>query len=125
MGRKALAAALSDLAAMGAEPGEAYVALGVPESVGEDQLRELADGLAEVAERDGVSVVGGDVTRAPALSLAVTCVGYEPVGGRLVTRAGARPGDLVSVTGRARWGRGRAAGAGGRRTGAGRGRGRR
>ena len=99
VGRKALAAALSDLAAMGAEPGEAYVALGVPETVDDDQLRELADGLAEVAERDGVSVVGGDVTRAPALSLAVTCVGYEPVGGRLVTRAGARPGDVVVVTG--------------------------
>ena len=50
---------------MGAEPGEAYVALGVPEGVSDEQLRELADGLAEVAEREGVSVVGGDVTRAP------------------------------------------------------------
>ncbi len=99
VGRKALAAALSDLAAMGAEPGEAYVALGVPEAVSDEQLRELADGLAEVAKREGVSVVGGDVTRAPALSLAVTCVGYEPLGRRLVTRSGARAGDAVAVTG--------------------------
>jgi thiamine-monophosphate kinase len=99
VGRKALAASLSDLAAMGAEPGEAYVALGVPDGTGDDVLMGLADGLAEVAGREGVSVVGGDVTRAPALSLAVTCVGYEPDGGRLVTRGGARPGDVVAITG--------------------------
>jgi thiamine-monophosphate kinase len=99
VGRKALAASLSDLAAMGAEPGEAYVALGVPEEMGSDDLLELADGLADVAEREGAWVVGGDVTRAPALSLAVTCVGHEPAGGRLVTRSGARPGDALVVTG--------------------------
>ena len=84
---------------MGAEPGEAYVALGVPEGTGDHLLLSVADGLADVAKREGVSVVGGDVTRAPALSLAVTCVGYEPDGGRLVTRGGARPGDVVAITG--------------------------
>lgn len=99
VGRKALAASLSDLAAMGAEPGEAYVALGVPDGLGHTDLIELADGLAEVAEREGVSVVGGDVTRAPALSLAVTCIGHEPAGAGFVTRSGARPGDVVAVTG--------------------------
>jgi len=99
VGRKALASALSDLAAMGAEPGEAYVALGVPEGLGDEALVELADGLAEVAEREGVSVAGGDVTRAPALSLAVTCVGHEPVGSAFVTRSGASPGDVLAVTG--------------------------
>ena len=99
VGRKGLAAALSDLAAMGAEPGEAYIALGVPEHVSEDGLLELADGLAEVAGRDRVAVVGGDVTRSPALSLAVTCVGREPALGRLIRRDGACPGDFLAVTG--------------------------
>jgi thiamine-monophosphate kinase len=99
VGRKALAASLSDLAAMGALPGEAYVALGVPEGMGTNELVELADGLAEVAERERVAVVGGDVTRAPALSLAVTCVGREPDGSSVVTRSGAREGDAIVVTG--------------------------
>src|SRR5262249_51183544 len=84
VGRKALAAALSDLAAMGADAIEAYVVLGIPEGEGEDELLAVADGLAEVAVREGVSVIGGDVTRAPALLLSVTAVGGEPGGGRLV-----------------------------------------
>lgn len=99
VGRKALAAALSDLAAMGAEPGEAYVALGVPAEARDEDLLELADGLAEVAVREGVAVVGGDVVRAPALTLAVTCVGAEPEPGAFVTRSGARPGDVLVATG--------------------------
>jgi thiamine-monophosphate kinase len=99
VGRKALAGALSDLAAMGAEPGEAYIALGVPKGFGEPELIELADGLAEVALREHVAVVGGDLVSAPVLTLAVTCVGYERPGTRLLTRSGAEPGDVVAVTG--------------------------
>lgn len=99
VGRKALAAALSDLAAMGAEPGEAYVALGVPAELSEEFLLAVGDGLAEAARREGISVAGGDLTAAPVLSLAVCCVGYEPAGGRLVTRSGAEPGDVLAVTG--------------------------
>jgi thiamine-monophosphate kinase len=99
VGRKALAAALSDLAAMGSEPREAYVVLGIPEGEPGDGLLELADGLAEVARREGVAVVGGDVTRAPALLLSVTAVGAEPAASPLVARGGARPGDRVVVTG--------------------------
>jgi thiamine-monophosphate kinase len=99
VGRKALAAALSDLAAMGAEPGEAYVFLGATGELGEDELVELADGLAEVAERERVAIAGGDLTRAPALTLCVACVGYERPGLELVPRSGADPGDAVAVTG--------------------------
>jgi thiamine-monophosphate kinase len=100
VGRKALAAALSDLAAMGAEPREAYVNLGLPETLADDEVLELGEGLAETARREGVAVLGGDLTRAPALFLALSCVGAEPEGGRLISRAGARPGDAVAVTGK-------------------------
>jgi thiamine-monophosphate kinase len=99
IGRKALATALSDLAAMGAEPGEAYVVLGAPAGEDTEALLGVADGLAEVALRDGVSVAGGDFVRAPQLLLSVTCIGYEQPGVPLVSRSGARPGDVVAVTG--------------------------
>jgi thiamine-monophosphate kinase len=99
IGRKALATALSDLAAMGAEPGEAYVVLGVPADLDEDGCLELLGGLAAVARETGTALAGGDVTRAPALSLAVTVVGHAPSPERLVTRAGARPGDVLVLTG--------------------------
>jgi thiamine-monophosphate kinase len=99
VGRKALAAGLSDLAAMGALPGEAYVVVAAPEEVEDKQLLGIADGLAEVAAREGVSVAGGDLVGSPVLILSVTSIGYEPEGGRLVTRTGARPGDVLAVTG--------------------------
>jgi thiamine-monophosphate kinase len=99
IGRKALATALSDLAAMGAEPGEAYVAVGVPTDLDEDDCLELLDGIADLAAETGTALAGGDITRGPVLTLAVTVVGHAATPEQLVTRGGAEAGDALVVTG--------------------------
>jgi thiamine-monophosphate kinase len=99
LGAKALSVALSDLAAMGAEPGEAYVQLGVPESVDDGYCLALGGGLAAAAAEYHVAVVGGDVTRAPVLLIAMTVVGHRAAAGDFVLRSGALPGDALTVTG--------------------------
>jgi thiamine-monophosphate kinase len=99
IGRKALATALSDLAAMGAEAGEAYVVLGAPPDLSEEEFEALLDGLLALAAETGTTLAGGDLTRAPALTLAVTVVGHAQTPAELIPRSGAQPGDVLVVTG--------------------------
>ena len=99
VGHKALAAALSDLAAMGAEPGEAYVGLALPAGFSESAALELMAAVEALAERSGVTVAGGDVVAAQALSVTVTVTGWAEDAAALAYRDGARPGDLLGVTG--------------------------
>jgi thiamine-monophosphate kinase len=99
VGRKALGAALSDLAAMGAEASEAYVWLGAPEDFVAEDCLELCEGIAEVAERHGVVVLGGDLTAAPALAVSVTAIGHGSSAEALLGRDGASAGDALCATG--------------------------
>ena len=62
-----------------------------PAELEDDALLGIADGLAEVASRHGVTVAGGDLVSSPVLVVSATTVGYEPKRSRLLTRAGAAP----------------------------------
>ena len=92
LGFRAAAVNVSDLAASGAEPEALVVGLGLPPSVRVEEVVELYEGLAEA----GVPVVGGDTTRGDRVYVGVTAIGRAE---RVPGRSGARPGDVLVVTG--------------------------
>lgn len=101
-GWRALTTALSDLAAMGVDPAagiQVYVALTLPRALPDDVVLAIADGLGDAARAYGASVVGGDVTAGPVVTASVTVIGWADSPASVLTRAGARPGDLVGLTG--------------------------
>lgn len=97
LGHKALAVNLSDLAAMGATPAWATLALTLPKA-DEDWLERFCQGLFALADRYGVQLVGGDTTHGPVTTLTIQAHGFVPPGLAL-RRDGAKPGDGIYVTG--------------------------
>jgi thiamine-monophosphate kinase len=94
LGWKAVAASVSDIAAMGGTPGHALVAVSGSPDV---ELGRLYEGIAAAAREFACPVVGGDLTNSQDLVVTVAVTGWSP--GRPVTRSGARPGHFVFVTG--------------------------
>jgi thiamine-monophosphate kinase len=99
VGWRALAAALSDLAAAGADAYAYFLVLGLPAHMSEEAALRLAEGMRAAADQHGVRLGGGDLGLAPHVSVTLTVVGSVPTDERPLSRAGARPGDLLFVTG--------------------------
>lgn len=100
LGWKSAAVNLADIAAMGARPTGLLVALAVPREMRLSFIEQLADGFRAACEAlsPGCSVIGGDLTVSDVLTIAVTALG-DLEGRTAVTRAGARPGDIVAIAG--------------------------
>jgi thiamine-monophosphate kinase len=99
IGHRAMGAALSDLAAMAADPGEAYLSLALPPGMELQEAVSLARTAQDVAERYGCGICGGDITAAGQLMVSLTVIGWADDAAAVLGRDGARPGDLVAVTG--------------------------
>jgi len=97
LGRRAFRAAVSDIAAMGGRPRYVVLAVGIPVGFHAGYARQMVRGLIVDARAANASLVGGNVTRSPVLSLTVTVAG-EPTR-RVLRRDRARPGQPVLVTG--------------------------
>lgn len=100
LGRKAMLANISDIAAMGGVPTFAVVTIGAPSGFSVERIVELYKGMKEEGKKHKVSIVGGDTVRSPReLIISITLLG-EVEKQYLLTRAGAKVGDLICVTGK-------------------------
>lgn len=97
IGWKAVAVNLSDIAAMGATPHSILLALSLPQ-IDHDWLNAFSQGLYDCCDQFGVSLIGGDTTQSPHLTLSVTALGWVDIG-KAIPRSGAQPGDLICVSG--------------------------
>ena len=98
LGYKSMVVNVSDIAAMGASPRHAVVSLALSPEVDEGWVVGLYGGMRDACAEYALSLIGGDLNRAPAVVVAVTVTG-EVAAGRAVERSGARPGDRIVVTG--------------------------
>jgi thiamine-monophosphate kinase len=97
IGYKAMAANLSDLAAMGALPKHLLLTAGWPASMEDSFVHGVLEGIQALCEAEGVGLCGGDLTRAPGLFLSLTLLGEQRH--RPLLRSGGHPGDLLYVSG--------------------------
>jgi len=98
VGHKAVGRALSDIAAMGGEPRWALINVVAPSRTMISALDAAYEGASALADKHGLAIVGGDISRGQALELHVFAVGVAPAG-LAILRSGAKPGDLIFVTG--------------------------
>ncbi|WP_318036106.1 thiamine-phosphate kinase [Halobacillus salinarum] len=98
MGFRALAANLSDLAAMGSKPAFYLVSIVVPDHFIQQELHELYRGMRELAEEYRIDLIGGDTVSGKELTISITVIGYVEKG-KARYRSHAQPGDLVFATG--------------------------
>lgn len=100
LGHKALAVSLSDIAAMGGTPTYAMLTLGIPQGLWKTSfLDEFYEGWHLLADEFGVKLIGGDISRSPTDLIIDSFVIGEVPSGRAILRSGAKPGDLIFVTG--------------------------
>jgi len=98
LGWKAMAANLSDIAAMGGVPRYALVSLALPDNTEVDDVTALYSGMLELGREYGVAIIGGDISRAPIVVITITILGSSQKK-QILTRSTAKPGELVAVTG--------------------------
>ncbi len=98
VGRKALAVCVSDIASCGGVPRHALVTLGIPPKTKVEDIDRIYKGLNVIAKEFKVNIAGGDISKAPKLTIDVSLLG-EVEKKKLVLRSGAKPGDIIFVTG--------------------------